>query len=166
MMEQIFYIYFNNFNVFKEVSWIEMEGELEEFIAYLEYTWIGRKKVTRDGQRGRALNRYGLWSQFEAIQKDKLVSTNNNLESWNRTWNQLMGMKPNVWKVVEGFKDQEAESRRILLSNAIGRDMTTNTGRLSLSRCHNERIRNLVMQYNTMPSKEYMQLVAHELSLH
>ena len=29
-----------------------------------------------------------------------------------------------------------------------------------------ERIRNLVMQYNTMPSKEYMQLVAHELSLH
>ena len=91
---------------------------MEEFIAYLEYTWIGRKKVTRDGQRGRPLNRYGLWSQFEAIQKDKLVSTNNNLESWNRTWNQLMGMKPNVWKVVEGFKDQEAESRRILLSNA------------------------------------------------
>ena len=77
-----------------------------------------------------------------------------------------MGMKPNVWKVLEGFKDQEAESRRILLSNATRRDMTTNTGRQSLSRRHTERIRNLVLQYNTVSSKEYMQLVAHELSLH
>ena len=47
------------------------------------------------------------------------------------TWNQEMGAKPNIWKIIQGFVNQELETKQILVSNAAGKDINTNTGRKS-----------------------------------
>ena len=62
------------------------------------------------------------------------METNTGLESWNRTWNQDMSTKPNMWKIVQGFVIQDSETKQILISNAARVDMNTNTGRKSLEK--------------------------------
>ena len=75
-----------------------------------------------------------------------------------------MGVSPNVFKVISGFIDQESETKRILVTQATGRDMSDNTGRKSMSKERKDRIKAVVQQYRTLPSKEYLTILAHELS--
>ena len=77
-----------------------------------------------------------------------------------------MGSKPNMWRVISGFVDKESETKRILVSNAAGQDLHTNTGRKSLVRGHYERIAGIVQQILTLPPEQYINLIAHELSVH
>ena len=92
---------------------------------------------------------------LEILGEDPVVA-NNGLESWNRTWNQEMGTNPNMWKIVQGFVNQESENKRILVSNAAGRDMNTNTGRKSLVKKQYVRIGGIVQQYNTLAIEQYL----------
>ena len=71
------------------------------------------------------------WNQYETTLADG-ISTNNALESWNKGWNSLMGPHPNVWSVIGGFLQQEADARRQIMSNAADLDMRENSGRRSL----------------------------------
>ena len=92
------------------------------------------------------------------------VSTTNSVESFNRTWNMLVGSNPNTWKVCELFQKQESEeSRRILLSNSVGQDLTSNSGRKKRSASSRQRVKLIVEQFNTLPNLEYLQQIAHEL---
>ena len=77
-----------------------------------------------------------------------------------------MGTKPKAWKIVQGFVNQESETKWILVSNAAGRDMNTNTGRKSLVKNQFVRIGGIVQQYNTLPIEQYLNLIPHEFSLH
>ena len=70
---------------------------------------------------------------------------------------------PNIWKVCELFQKQDAESRRILLSNAVGQDLTSNSGRKERSSANRQRIKLIVEQFNILPELEYLQQIAHEL---
>ena len=51
------------------------------------------------------------------------ISRWNSLECFNRVWNSQVGQHPNVWKVIDAFIKTELEYRRILLLNAIGKDL-------------------------------------------
>ena len=61
------------------------------------------------------------------------------------------GYKITYWGNLQGFVNQESETKRILVSNAAGRDMNTNTGRKSLVKNQYVRIGGIVQQYNTLP---------------
>ena len=150
-------------------TWNEGSDELEEYVKYIDRTWIGKVSLARSGRsatRRPPIFAHDLWNVYLEILGEDPVVTNNGLESWNRTWNQEMGTKPNMWKIVQGFVNQESETKRILVSNAAGRDMNTNTGRKSLVKNQYMRIRGIVQQYNTLPIEQYLNLMAHELSLH
>ena len=71
-----------------------------------------------------------------------------------------------MWTIEQGFVNQESETKRILVSNAVGRDMNTNTGRKSLVKNQYVRIGGIVQQYTTLPIEQYLKLIALELSLH
>ena len=150
-------------------TWNEGSEELEEYVKYMDQTWIGKVGLARTGRRTSRrppIFANDTWNVYSGILEEDPVVTNNGLESWNRTWNQEMGMKPNMWKIIQGFVNQESETKRIIVSNAAGRDMNTNMGRKSLVKSHYERIANIVQQFNTLPIEEYLNLIAHELSLH
>ena len=102
---------------------------------------------------------YDMWNMHEGIKEDDPILTNNGLEAFNRTWNQEMGIRPNMWKVIKGFVKMESETKRILVSNAAGQDMNSNIGRKSLVKNQYERIAKIVNQCT-------LNLLAHELSLH
>ena len=149
--------------------WRDGSEELEDFIRYMDRTWIGKIGLPRNGReasRRPPLFHHDMWNVYKGILENDPVMTNNGMESWNRTWNQEMGVKPNMWKVIKGFVKTESETKRILVTNAAGRDLNSNTGRKSLVKNQYERISNIVRQYVTLPSVEYINLIAHELSLH
>ena len=106
----------------EDEDWVDYSDKLEDFGFYYETTWIKRrngKAPTFD---------ISLWNQFNSLCTDG-HQTNNHLESYNQTFNKLAGQNPNVWKVHELFRSQEADTRRRFLNNAVGLDKSTNTGR-------------------------------------
>ena len=149
----------------QDEDWKEGHEELNDFMEYMDKTWIGKPIRGRPGARRSPLFDYKLWNQYQAfLEEEDVVTTNNCLESWSRTWNGLMGVSPNVFKVISGFIDQESETKRILVTQATGRDMSDNTGRKSMSKECKDRIKAVVQQYRTLPSKEYLTILVHELS--
>ena len=84
---------------------------------------------------------------------DDGVATNNIMESFKGTWNNLAGKPPNVWDLREIMVKQEAKARRKLLKNSAGADMSTNTGRKERSLSKNARLRSsfLYQAFNTTP---------------
>ena len=79
----------------------------------MDRTRIGKVSLTRTGRRSRRrppIFAHDLWNVYlEILGEDPLV-TNYGLESWDRTWNQEMGAKPNMWKIVQGFVNQESDT--------------------------------------------------------
>lgn len=145
----------------QDEEWEEMKEEICAFGNYIAATWIG-KQNPRSGGRRRPLFPLESWNQHESILNDG-VSTNNCLESFNRTWNSQIGTHPNVWRVIDGFIKQEAEARRVLLSNSTGRDMSENTGRKEKTKSHHFRIKSVVLQFGTLPDRAFLQQIAAEL---
>ena len=92
------------------------------------------------------------------------ITTNNMLESFNRTWNSLSGKSPSVWKIQELFVKQEADSHRSFVNNARGNDLNTNTGRKQQSLTSKARIKFIVDSFETISSKEYLQTLAIEFN--
>jgi len=137
-------------------KWDEYTDGLELFGLYVMNTWIER----RNGKD--PLYKPEVWNQFETV-KEGGPETNNQLESYNRTFNNLAGNKPNVWSMLSLVKSQEADTRRCFLSNAVGRDLTSNSGRRQASKDAKERIKWLIDHFRTTPEKEYILTMAHEL---
>ena len=84
------------------------------------------------------------------------------IESNNGTWNSLVGQRPNVWHVQEMFIKQDAEARRAFLSNAVGQDQRTNTGRKQKSLDAIQRIKFVVEAFGTMSKSDYISTLAHD----
>lgn len=139
----------------KDEDWSDYEEELNSFGNYYLTTWIERRNRP-------ALFNPELWNHYTTILNDG-TQTNNMLESFNRTWNSLAGSKPNVWGILELFVSQEADTRRKFLSNSVGQDMRTNTGKKQRSMNSRDRLKFLVQAFDTIPRPEYLQQIAHEL---
>ena len=85
------------------------------------------------------------------------------LESNNKTWNSLVGQRPNVWHIQENFIKQDAEARRSFLSNAVGQDMRTNTGRKQKSLDSRGRVKFVIEAFESMPRSDYLSMLAHDM---
>ena len=100
---------------------------------------------------------------YEATLEDG-PTTNNTLESWNRTWNSLNGKNSNIWKVISNFVKQEAEARRMMLMEAADYDTHGNTGRKRNSEAYKARVKSIVTRFGVLPDQGYLQQIAAELS--
>ena len=74
-----------------------------------------------------------------------------------------MGPHPNVWAVIQGFR-QEADAGQQIMSNAADLDFRENTGRKSLGEQTREQIKSVVGEYVHLPPIAYWQKLAHILS--
>ncbi len=116
-----------------DTCWRYWQKQLDAFVAYLDYTWIGRK-AARSGRRGRSLIAHDVWNQFEALavsseEDEALCLINNSLEQYNRTLKKLMGSHPNMWVFSQSLIGQEANARHMLMHNATGMEISLNLGR-------------------------------------
>ena len=102
------------------------------------------------------------WSQYEPILEDG-PSTNNVLESWNRTWN-MIASKYNLWKIIQHLKKQDAEARRVLLSNTVGQDLHNNPGRKEFFVESRERLKRVVSQWAQIPESDFVSQIGAELA--
>ena len=64
--------------------------------------------------------------------------------------------------IEELFSKQDAEARRAYLSNAVGQDMATNTGRKQRSLDARERLKFVVDAFKSMPRADYISTFAHD----
>ena len=137
-------------------AWIKLSEELDQFGYYYRNTWVEK----RNGRP--ALFSPSLWNNYKTVVEGG-IETNNMVEAFNRTWNSLAGLAPNVWRIQELFVKAEADARRSFMSNSVGQDMNTNSGRRQKSMDARQRIKFLAEHFRTTPPSEYLQMVAHEI---
>jgi hypothetical protein len=156
-----------------ESTWLYWREEITALAAYLDYTWIGRRGA-RSGRRGRPLFAHELWNQFDVLvvgdgdsgsdQERSICSTNNCLESYNRTMKLLLGNSPNLWRFIQSLISQEAESRCTLVNNAAGIDLSVNQGRNQRVKDHYTRINSVLQRRDDLSPWMYLQTLAKLIS--
>ena len=104
-----------------------------------------------------------IWNQQDNVLHED-PTTNNALESWNRTWNGIIGPNPNCWKVIDGFIGEEGQARRALVATAAGLDLHSNTGRKSFGRTKYEKIKSIMSNYGNMSETMFLQSLAAQIA--
>jgi len=103
------------------------------FTSYLRQTWIGTpSKPPRFNPQ--------MWSMWDVCLENK-PTTNNAVESFNRSWNLSVGSSPSVWKVIRSIKQEIclADKKTVELMN--GQHRNTNPGRkLNVKEFHDKRV--------------------------
>ena len=89
-----------------------------------------------------------------------LEGTNNMLDSFNRLLNKLLGNNPNIWQAIDSFVSQEAETRRVLVSNMAGLDITNNQGRKKKVHQNHSMICSTVRRINDVTPSVYLKALA------
>ena len=144
----------------EDEGWANHATQLNNFGTYFVNTWIGAKNKTKSGSRRRPLFPLEMWNQYEESLADG-ISTNNALESFNRTWNSMLGPHPNIWKCITAMIKTEADTRRTIMSNAADQDMRDNTGRKEAAAALKHKIKCVVEQYYNLPTRAYLDQLAH-----
>jgi hypothetical protein len=150
-----------------DTTWKFWLRQLDVFVAYLDFTWIG-KKAARSGRRGRPHISTEVWNHYETmVESDKsgraLCLTNNSLERYNRTLKKMVGSHPNVWLFTQSLISQEADYRRVLMHNATGVDITVNQGQVERIKDNNDRIMCVVRRCSDLSPTMYLQTLSRLL---
>ena len=103
------------------------------------------------------------WSQYQSILDDS-PSTNNSIESFNKTWNSVTGPNSSLWKVINQFNKEDADALRALAANTIGQDIHQNSGRKDHYRSGRENIKKIVLQWHKVPEDQFINMIGKELA--
>ena len=102
-----------------------------------------------------------LWNHHDTILNDG-VETNYQLESYNSKLVKLTGTRMKVWDVQQKtFVKQEADARRIFMTNRTGGDLSANTGRKEKWTDGVAAIKSILEGYETLPKQELITMLAH-----
>ena len=154
-----------------EGSWSFWMDEILSFVEYMDRTWIGRKDLSTAANKGQRFSRrkplfpLDLWNQVDVEMsvdhgEEMVMSTNNSMESYNRTMRNILGAKPNLWKVIQSLIAEEADTRRLLVSHAIGQDLSANTGRMQNVKEKHDRILCLVKRFQDLSPGVYLRAMS------
>lgn len=153
-----------------DCSWEEWYDDISSYTDYVERTYIGKRSAvtTRNNNsvapRRKPLFQHALWNQYDLMSSAEEMTTvdgtNNTVESFNAVTNRLLGQNSNIWLTIDTFISQEAETRRVLLSNMAGQDLTNNQGRkLKLQQAHSM-LCNTVQRIDDVTPLVYLKAVA------
>lgn len=81
------------------------EEIIEPILSYFEKTWVGQKHT--GNRRRQPLFPITLWNQ-QANVLNGLSKTNNVVESWHNSFNQILGSShPSIWKLMQDHQKQQ-----------------------------------------------------------
>jgi len=150
-------------------SWSAWLDLINQYVDYIDGTYIGKlPRVSSRNKlpppRKKPLFQPQLWSLYNLMSSEEEASlpggTNNMLESYNRTMNKLLGANSNIWQTIDSFIRQEAETRRVLVSNLAGLDLTVNQGRKKKVEQHHAMICSTVRRINDVSPTVYLKALA------
>ena len=143
----------------EEEGFVECEEEIDEFLGYVEKTWIGRKSA-RTGERSRPLFPKSGWNQYDNIMDGKQI-TNNISESFNNTWTGSLERRASLFNVIDAFKKRDSWSEVTFRENclAVNVNVDERKGRAKERLAMREDLRKLCENAHTMPLKTYMEFV-------
>ena len=131
----------------------EDNQDVDLFLAYVESTWIGKKRTR--GNRSAPRFPINMWNRHLAIKEDR-PTTNNAVESFNGRWNQSIGTKCNVWEVISKFKTEDSLTRDKVREMVTGKRRDSNPGRKEQRAIKMEQLKKAVASYDNFYMKEYM----------
>lgn len=139
------------------------DEDLQDFLFSFETEFVARydrKRIARDPQFP-----IKFWNQFDAC-RSNLPRTNNNVEGWHRSFNELVRQKhPSFWELIRCLK---VEQSRTELTVAAIRSGVSQPPPVKKYRDLNERIRSIVLKYDDpmyTDKIEYVKSIANNLSI-
>ena len=128
---------------------------LDDLKHYFEKTWTGPKQTTRAG--GRRKPRYDpkIWSVRDAIINADEFTTNIS-ESFNSANKLSTVARPSVWALMSMIQKEESSARAKVAAIRSGHYKDSNPGRTKRREEKAERLRELVMSYETMTIEDFI----------
>lgn len=134
------------------------EPAIDQFEAYFESTYIGRK-VGSLGTRRAPRYPIKFWNQYErALAKED--KTSNSAESWNSAWAGSLESKAKFWTVLEALKREEALAQSKQIEGA-----EPQTGRQSRRQVKDERIAQICGNISSHLPIDYLHIIAQQFEL-
>nr|ACE75420.1 hypothetical protein GIP_L8_0340 [Glyptapanteles indiensis] len=132
----------------------EWDGILE----YFERTWVGT--LNRRNRRSVPLFPVGLWNHYETT-LNHAERTNNSVEGWHNGFrNRAVVAHVNTWKFIDLLRDCQSDNEIVIEQLLAGR-AAANRRRY---RDHDQRIFNVVQQFDPANILEYLRGVAQNLA--
>lgn len=137
---------------------------MDEFIDYFLATYVG--KVGRNRRRGNPKIPFSMWTKFQVV-VDQVPCTNNSVEAWNGAWNRSTPPNASVWTILDGFVREEGFMNvKLHEARQLGSPGSqSNNSRRLMTKQKEERLRNIVSQYNSMDSYTYLKEVGAIIKL-
>ena len=128
------------------------------FLMYFEQTWIGVKNP-RTNVRGKPKFAIKTWNKFNQVKNGEETTTNVS-EAWNSASKHSLQMKPSIWAVLAALRKEESLARAKLHSSAMGDNVENHPGRTKKREERATKLREILMKYEKVQMKEYLDLVA------
>ena len=127
---------------------------VDGFLLYIERTYDG-KMNQRTNSRRQPMFPHEMFSIYDRVVQER-GTTNNGLESWNARWNNSMGTNHNIWRVISGFKNEDALAKSKHQEMLAGRCVEQNPSRKDRQSARMRMLKSAMDGYNRDNIKEYM----------
>jgi len=136
-------------NFFEEFGHTEPH---EQFIQYLENTWIGRPRFTARFPKE-------MWNCKDVTEMD-LPRTTNSLENWHRQLQRTFGFSahPNFFRFLDGYLDENLRANAICVKLDAGQEVPLYTRKEY--RIANQRLLTIIARYELFPD-DYLTQCSH-----
>ena len=138
--------------------WPDWSDEIQQFVAYMDRTWIGNPPLTRNGRRRNPLFSFDLWNKWSEVQGN-LPITNNSNEAYNNQWNRTTEANATMWTIIYNFQREDALSRKTVLDSMTDAN-SENYAVKERQKDRRFRIKNMASMYNEYPIKSYIKDMA------
>ncbi len=136
----------------------------------MDGTWIGRKNLSTAVNKGQKFNSrkplfsLEMWNQVDVVMsmeegEEMVISTNNAMESYNRTMKIIVGSKPNLWTVIQSLVAEKADTRQLLVSHRT-RSLSKHWQYTDYQREKVDRILSLVKSFHDLLPGVYLRAMA------
>ena len=105
---------------------------------------------------------FSMWNQWHCVMDD-IPTTNNAVESFNRSWNLSSNRKPNLWQTIDAFKREDSLANQKLTELLSGDYVDPNPGRKLQSEARIEKIKNIMLSYNKDDLETYFKTMIYKV---
>ena len=131
----------------------------QSVVSYFEDNFIGRPD--RRGIRKQPSFPIDSWNVYNRV-LESLSCTNNSVEGWHNGFQRsLMCSHPSIWRLIEQLKKEEGLQKFSIAQLQAGISVSSQ----KVYRFCNERITNVVNDYQNRSSVNYLLSIAHNLTL-
>ena len=146
----------SEYNEWKE----EYPENVSDYLSYVEKTYVG-SKISRN-RRAPPSFPYSMWSQWSSMM-DATPTTNNAVESFNRSYNLSSNRKPNLWQTIDSFKRENSIGFQKLTEITSGEYRDPNPAKKRKSEERRDNIMGLMSTYSKQNIEEYFETMIYKV---